>query len=162
MGAGALRGQKALHTQKAGRCHSSGPAWLPGSGATSSSSLGRMPWQHGENKAFCWGHTASGRAPSRAQGRSPAAPGGTRRPGARGSACAPRARPLTGWCTCPALAPTPRVWPAGLPGLLCTRSGQPSERTAGSTAGDCNRARSVTGTLPLARRSGYDTLGRSI
>lgn len=83
-------------------------------------------------------------------GHSPAAPGGNRRPGARGSAYAPRGRPLTGWCIYPVLTPTPRVWPGGLPGLLCTRGGQPSERTGGSTAGDCKRAKSVTGTLPPA------------
>lgn len=119
---------------------------------------------HVESKASCWGacyfmkgtSTSSKGVKDRC---SPAAPGGNRRPGAPGSAYGLTGRPLRGWYIYPVLTLTPRVWPGWLPGLLCTRGGRPSERTAGSSAGDYKRAKSVTGTLLPACWSKKDKLG---
>lgn len=67
---------------------------------------------------------------------SPVALEGNQRLGVGGSACGQKGHPPRDWCTCLGPTPTLCVWPGGLPGPLCTRDGWPSERTAGSTAGD--------------------------
>lgn len=97
---------------------------------------------HGSNLSYAW---------QGLEWYSPAVLGGNQRPGAGGSACGQKGHPPRDWCTCLGPTLTLCVWPEGLLGLLCTQDGWPSERTAGSIAGDYRGRKghlgSITGQL---------------